>query len=508
MKMLKLILVAPLCFAASVVSGVTFGCKQACLELSNFDVSRSTGNTALSSLWSNFQAEVEPECRLVPRHNRDVAEILRVIRKFNCHFAVLGGGTSPFKGASNADAGITIDMQSLRDLDVVDGENAHVVVGAGNLWAHVYAALAPFNMSATGTRNSLTGVIGSILGGGILFFSEAHGWACDTVIEFELVLANSSVILANEHQNPEIFWALRGGGNNFGIVTRVSIEAFKNPPTWYTFQRFSPDHMDLVFNRLEAHTNSMPNDVCQIAVTFQWHVPTDQFVVSERMVAYELPELPEILWRKDSQGKLEPVSVLQTVSYQRSILAMAEKMDQMNPHGFFNLFGSLTVYNDSDLFTMLARVFMAEIEHIKTIEGLQVYIVYNPLTSKALSHMQKRGGNALGLESRDGPLTIININLHWSKQNDNDQMYVFMRNLIKGLRSTAVQKGLLHPYLFQNHAFEEENLFDGYGVVNVGRLRTLQKILDPDRVFQALQPGGFKLWADQVDDAQWDKSEL
>jgi hypothetical protein len=241
--------------------------------------------------------------------------------------------------------------------------------------------------------------------GGISFFSEHFGWACDTVVEFEVVLANSTVVTASPNTNPALFWALKGGGNNFGIVTEVVLEIIREPPTWYTFQLFSMGDLGTVFERLKNHTSAMPRNVWQIATTLQWHVLTQRFVISERMVASELPELPESLTRVDEDGKREESPVLQTNTYQRSILAMAQKMDGMNAEGFFNFFGSVTVRSNANVSMALAEIFQDEVDAIKEEPDLQVYIVYNPLTRNALRQMKQRGGNALGLTEEDGPLT-------------------------------------------------------------------------------------------------------
>jgi len=125
----------------------------------------SLGPAAKINLWSNFQAEVVPQCRVEPSTAAEVSKILTVAKVYQCRFAVLAGGTSPFRYASNADGGITIDMQRMKRVELIDEDLLHVKVGAGAVWADVYRELDPRNMSATGTRNSLTGVTGSILGG-------------------------------------------------------------------------------------------------------------------------------------------------------------------------------------------------------------------------------------------------------------------------------------------------------------------------------------------------------
>lgn len=111
---------------------------------------------------------MQPLCRVEPEDSADVAEVLTIVRHYDCHFAVLGGGTSPFKGASSAIQGVTIDMRRMRNVTLIDNGKLEVRVGGGSRWADVYRTLDPFNMSATGTSNSLTGVVGSILGGKLL----------------------------------------------------------------------------------------------------------------------------------------------------------------------------------------------------------------------------------------------------------------------------------------------------------------------------------------------------
>ncbi|KAH8821358.1 hypothetical protein F5884DRAFT_827612 [Xylogone sp. PMI_703] len=457
-----------------------------------------SGTAARFDLWSNFQAEVVPQCRVEPQNASDVAKILAVAKVHWCHFAVLAGGTSPFRYASNADGGITIDMRRMKSVQIVDDQLLHVKVGAGAIWADVYRELDPRNMSATGTRNSLTGVTGSILGGGISFFSQRFGWSCDTVVAFEAVLANGTVVNATQSSHPDLFFALRGGGNNFAIVTSVIIEAFRDPPSWYTFQLWDLGILGVVFRRLQEYTAEMPIEVWQLATTLGWHVPTQQFVISERIVASELPNLPGSLHYPGGELGGRISMPRETYLYQRSTLHMSQKMDYMNLPGFYNYFGSVTVKSDARVHLALADIFCEEVFSIQKAAGLQVYVVYNPLTVKTLQKMQTRGGNSLGIKAADGPLTIVNINLHWSSTSDTALMTNFIRRLTTRFRQRAQELGMHHPYLFQNHAFEEQDVFTGYGNVSLAKLKRIRRQVDPEGIFQTLQPGFFKL-GDHID---------
>lgn len=116
-------------------------------------------------MWSQFQANVKPRCRVKPQTAEEVADILRAVVAHNCLFAVLGGGTSPFAGVSNADGGVTIELSLLKSIHIPEDRPTVVKVGGGTTWADLYRFLDPLNLSSAGTRNSLTGIVGSIIGG-------------------------------------------------------------------------------------------------------------------------------------------------------------------------------------------------------------------------------------------------------------------------------------------------------------------------------------------------------
>jgi hypothetical protein len=147
-----------------------------------------------------------------------------------CHFAVRSGGHGINAGSANIAGGVTIDLSSLNSIEMLSGEVA--AVGPGATWDQVYSKLQPFGLSVAGGRNAGVGVGGLTTGGGISFFSPRYGWTCDTVLEYEIVLANGSVIHASPAENPELLFALCGGSNNFGVVTRIDFQAFEQERLW------------------------------------------------------------------------------------------------------------------------------------------------------------------------------------------------------------------------------------------------------------------------------------
>lgn len=84
----------------------------------------------------------------------------------------------------------------------------------------------------------------------------------------------------------------------------------------------------------------------------------------------------------------------------------------------------------------------------------------------------------------------------------------FMQSLLREFRDAAMHRDMLHPYIFQNHAFDEQQVFAGYGEVNLEKLKAVRKEVDPDEVFQVLQPGYFKLLQREISSSLAEKDEL
>jgi FAD/FMN-containing dehydrogenase len=159
----------------------------------------------------------------------DVAAALRFALDADMPFAVRAGGHS-LAGFSAIDDGLVIDLRCLRTIDI-DLETRRVRAGAGLQWAELDAATQAHGLAVTGGRISDTGVAGLTLGSGSGWLERRHGLTADSLVGATVVTATGDVVHAGEHEHPDLFWGLRGGGGNFGIVTEFEFQLHEVGPT-------------------------------------------------------------------------------------------------------------------------------------------------------------------------------------------------------------------------------------------------------------------------------------
>jgi FAD/FMN-containing dehydrogenase len=147
----------------------------------------------------------------------DVSRTIAFARDRDLPLAIRGGGHNG-AGLGTVDDGVVLDLSRFKDIEV-DPEARTVRVGGGATLGEVDRATGQHGLAVPSGIISTTGVGGITLGGGIGYLTRAFGLAIDSLIEAELVLASGERVRANADEHPDLFWAIRGGGGNFGVVT-------------------------------------------------------------------------------------------------------------------------------------------------------------------------------------------------------------------------------------------------------------------------------------------------
>jgi UDP-N-acetylenolpyruvoylglucosamine reductase len=169
----------------------------------------------------------------------DVADVIHSVnfgRENGLLVSVRGGGHNA-GGLGLVDDGLVIDLSGIKFV-LVDPKEKTVKVGGGNVWGEVDHATHPFGLAVPAGIISTTGVGGLTLGGGVGYLARKYGLTIDNLLEADMVLADGTFVTVNANQNADLFWAIRGGGGNFGIVTSFKFRAhpvktvFGGPTLW------------------------------------------------------------------------------------------------------------------------------------------------------------------------------------------------------------------------------------------------------------------------------------
>ncbi|KAK9765204.1 hypothetical protein K7432_006660 [Basidiobolus ranarum] len=221
--------------------------------------------------WSET-AEVKSAAVVQPKTSKDLSNIITLAANYSIDTAIVSGGHNN-DGASSTQ-GLLIDLSQFNQICVSDDKKS-VIVGAGLRWGVVYDHITPYNISLVGGRVSSVGVGGFTLGGGYGWKSGEFGLAADNIIEAEMVLADGRIVTVSPTQHKDLYYGIRGGGGQFGVVTKFVFKAWPQENLVFSgFYNYNKDQVKDVAEAMEKWVATNKDEKAGVMLIFAKPPPT------------------------------------------------------------------------------------------------------------------------------------------------------------------------------------------------------------------------------------------
>ncbi|KAH7322477.1 hypothetical protein B0I35DRAFT_449921 [Stachybotrys elegans] len=464
---------------------VGIACLTAQLALGEEQVDVRPLNEALVNGYWSEACIATPYCIIQPQFTKDVALAIKIVSLFQTRFAVRSGGHSPNPGWSGVgDSGVLIDLGRLNSISVSRREGKPIVsIGPGARWGEVYESLDGQQATVIGGRIPNVGVGGLILGGGYYHTSPSFGLAADNVQNFEVVTATGVIINANSTHNSDLFWALKGGGPNFGVVTRFDLNTIEEDQIWGQINIYTPDQALEVLDAFgEWQSNGASDSNSNIALSIGLDAITVGLIYAKPTIQ---PAVFSPFYNLTPLASVVPPSNL--THAQISQIMGAAIPNSAGRHDY-RAFSSRV---NTELTKKMYSFWLERALAVRASTGAVQTFSLQHVGESLREYGEARGGNALGLPA--GTHQWWTTLVDWQDAADDDLVRsVSIETTTQWAKSAiAADSGL--QFLYLNDASRDQSPLVGYGGGNIVRLQRVAAKYDPKRLFQTLQNGGFLL---------------
>ncbi|PGH30848.1 hypothetical protein GX50_06391 [[Emmonsia] crescens] len=448
--------------------------------------------------WWSLNTRQRPWCLVQPHDAAEVSTAMTALLGVGAgngagdwHIAVRAGGHGP-RQTNNIDNGVTIDLGMLNQA-TYDSQTNLASIGAGGQWKDVYAKLHKQGVLVPGGRDGDVGVGGFLLGGGSTYFMGREAFACDSVRNFEVVLTNGTIVNANRQENADLWLALKGGGSNFGIVTRFDMDALPDKNIAYGNRFMNVDYSSELVDMIVHFTDHYQEFDTDALVAFLMH-NTSAFPVD--VVAAAIHVNTKGIHNSTGFEKLNQIPSLipdETISIS---LADAAEGSQL-PSGSWTAGATLTFKNDKRILTHAIELhakYVQDLSHAIGSDNFVSLTFFQPMPSFFGNISNQRGGNMLGIDFQKHNAIL------WTggvAVNTDQQALAIaqtrMNAMVAELRDFSASLGGDGGLVYMNYADPSQDPLGSYGKENVDYIRRVAEEYDPLGAFQRRVPGGFKI---------------
>ena len=465
-----------------------------------------------NSYWAKQEWETTPACIVRPSNVQQLSEAIGVLKQeHDIHvergqtkelFAIRGGGHSAVLGAASIKGGILIDLGGLNEV-TPSKDGASVAIEAGARWLDVYTVLDAKGLAVVGGRNCHVGVGGLTLGGGLSSFSPQYGLVCSNVVSYEVVLATGSIVAASESSNRDLWSALKGGANNFGIVTKFTLRSFPSSLVWSGFLYIPPFKADQVLAAFhESVEQARPNPSGQLQHDHHAAGPIACFSYLQSLrisiisvnLFYTKAEGSSnnkwpSYWANSSFASIWPR--IWSTCRTRTLSNATNELHSLNPPGRRQVLAATTVRNDPATLQAAHAAYRNALATVRHIKGISWTLVMQPFVP---DWARKGQSNPLGLnEGGSEALVNISFTVNWGNAEDDERARAITRSTLESVDEFAKRHGTDHRYRYLNYCADWQRPFEGYGIENWEQLKETSAKYDPKGLFQKACRGGFKL---------------
>ncbi|KAH8900531.1 FAD binding domain-containing protein [Thozetella sp. PMI_491] len=433
-----------------------------------------------------------PACVFVPQSAQDVAAAVTIAALTSSKFAVRGGGHMPIPGYNNINSeGFLLSTSNLTTLSL-SGDSSTVSVGSGNRWRDVYSYLQPFGLAAVGGRIGDVGVAGFLLGGGISFYSSQYGFGSDNIVAYEVVLASGLLVkVTADNHFSDLFWALKGGANSFGIVTRFDIETVNSPEVWVGISQYyqsqSEQYLDAVYNFAKYGALDPKAAIIPTIINF----PSIGIVAYAAARFYDSNVQNSTVFANFTAPHLEPVADSFTL---QPLATYITTTDPLQPVGLRQDFRALSCVVDKEAIEFIHDTFLAEVSStLGAVAGLQASVTFQPVSKQFIEQGIHRGGNPQGVDPVEAPYFWVVENWTWTNADDDDQVHAFADSITATINQWLAKNSYAVPYIYLNDAGAGQPVFGSYPARNLNKLKEIRAKYDPLGVYTNLLVGGWKV---------------
>ncbi|KIJ22107.1 hypothetical protein PAXINDRAFT_165385 [Paxillus involutus ATCC 200175] len=422
--------------------------------------------------WASSSSQ-NATCSFEPGTAEDLGKALQIIGAMRTPFAVKGGGHTTNPGFSST-TGIQISMFRFSDV-VYDSGAQTATIGAGLTWDAVYAALEPYDVNVVGARGPGVGVSGLCLGGGYSYLTNQYGLTIDTVEAYELVGPDGTVRNVTEKSNSELFFGLRGGFNNFGIVTRFTLRTFPQTQVWGGFISYTPAHVEAVNQATANFAANTTDPKAALMITYDYFASRKSLAPSA-LIFYNAPTPPPGVF-----DEFLAIPALVTNITTLSFSALIKTSMANATYGSRAIFNTISGLNYSTSF--LDAIVNETTFWGTSLDAEFVSYVVEPFIPSLYTHASTPPAFP---PSRAQGITPLKIYYSWANETSDDSMQTAARQSASTL---SAQSGVSDAARYPNYAIYDTPLESIYGD-NLPRLRSLKAQVDPNNVMGLA--GGFK----------------